>query len=110
MVRVVPKDNALAVAEFMSFYKESNNGKAVKRTQMEKGMGEYNPLPHTLCYLNCPWKGLQRGKALPTEERKQLRNPGLCHCRIRQLVLDSSLYWRQKPEGPSQTVSPVSQF
>lgn len=93
MVREAPKDNALAVTEFMSFYTENNNGMAVKRTQMEKGMGESNPSPQTLCYLNCPLTGLQRGKALPTEERKQLRNPGLCHCRNRQLVLASSLYW-----------------
>lgn len=54
MVRVAPKDNALAVTEFMSFYKENNNEMGVKRMQMEKGMGEYKPLPHTLCYLKCP--------------------------------------------------------
>lgn len=96
MVSVAPKDNALAVTEFMSFYKENNNGMGAKRTQMEKGIGEDKPLPHTLCYLNCPLKGLQRGKALPTEERQQLRNPGLRHCRIRRLVLASSLYWAPK--------------
>lgn len=52
MVRVAPEDNALAVTEFLSFYKENNSGMGVKRMHMEKGPGGYQPLPHARCYLN----------------------------------------------------------